>query len=100
MKNYWISGYKSVDNNWIRNHDTILFYSKNTNQLDFIKNYIPSSEFKSIAISNAERYPIEDVWNSSEYDDLNSIAIVSFSGETVSKMLEKDDEVKGKNLKN
>ncbi|WP_235670872.1 DNA methyltransferase [Mycoplasmopsis cynos] len=91
----WISGYKSVDNNWIRNHDTILFYSKNTNQLDFIKNYIPSSEFKSIAISNAERYPIEDVWNGSEYDDLNSIAIVSFSGETVSKMLEKDDEVKG-----
>ncbi|WAM09967.1 hypothetical protein ONA24_01400 [Mycoplasmopsis cynos] len=36
----------------------------------------------------------------SEYDDLNSIAIVSFSGETVSKMLEKDDEVKYKNLKN
>lgn len=91
----WISGFKSVDNNWIRNHDTILFYSKNTKQLDFIKNYIPSSEFKSIAKSEAERYPIEDVWNGNEYDDLNSIAIVSFSGETVSKMLEKDDEVKG-----
>ena len=42
-----------------------------------------------------ERYPIEDVWNGNEYDDLNSIAIVSFSGETVSKMLDKDDEVKG-----
>ncbi len=24
----WLSGYKTVDNNWIRNHDTILFYSK------------------------------------------------------------------------
>lgn len=35
------------------------------------------------------------MWNASEYDDLNSIAIVSFSGETVSKMLEPDDEVKG-----
>ena len=34
-----------------------------------------------------EKYPIEDVWNGNEYDDLNSIAIVSFSGETVSKML-------------
>ena len=24
----WLSGYKTKDNNWIRNHDTILFYSK------------------------------------------------------------------------
>ena len=37
--------------------------------------------------SRPQRYPIEDVWNGSEYDDLNSIAIVSYSGETVSKML-------------
>ncbi len=91
----WISGYKSADNNWIRNHDTILFYAKDSKQLDFIKNYIPKKDFKSIAKSEAERYPIEDVWNGNEYDDLNSIAIVSFSGETVSKMLDKDDEVKG-----
>ena len=42
-----------------------------------------------------ERYPIEDVWNGNEYDDLNSIAIVSFAGETVSKMLNPEDEVKG-----
>lgn len=91
----WISGYKSADNNWIRNHDSILFYSKNNRKLNFVKHYIDKSEFKSIANSNAERYPIEDVWNGNEYDDLNSIAIVSFSGETVSKMLNKNDEVKG-----
>lgn len=91
----WLSGYKTADNNWIRNHDTILFYSKNKAQLQFIKNYIPKNEFKEIAKSNAERYPIEDVWNGNEYDDLNSIAIVSFAGETVSKMLSPDDEVKG-----
>lgn len=91
----WLSGYKTADNNWIRNHDTILFYSKNSNQLRFIKNYIPKEEFKKIATSESEKYPIEDVWNASEYDDLNSIAIVSFSGETVSKMLDSDDEVKG-----
>ena len=91
----WLSGYKTVDNNWIRNHDTILFYSKDNSRLRFIKNYIPKDEFKEIATSNAERYPIEDVWNASEYDDLNSIAIVSFSGETVSKMLNPNDEVKG-----
>lgn len=91
----WLSGYKTVDNNWIRNHDTILFYSKDNSRLRFIKNYIPKDEFKENAVSDTERYPIEDVWNASEYDDLNSIAIVSFSGETVSKMLNPDDEVKG-----
>jgi len=91
----WLSGYKTMDNNWIRNHDTILFYSKNSENCKFIKHYIPKEEFKDIATSNAERYPIEDVWNGNEYDDLNSIAIVSFSGETVSKMLNKEDEVKG-----
>ena len=91
----WLSGYKTIDKNWIRNHDTILFYSKNYNALKFNKYYIPKSEFKDIANSSAEQYPIEDVWNGSEYDDLNSIAIVSFSGETVSKMLNPNDEVKG-----
>ena len=91
----WLSGYKTIDKNWIRNHDTILFYSKNQSALNFNKYYIPKSEFKDIANSSAEQYSIEDVWNGSEYDDLNSIAIVSFSGETVSKMLTPDDEVKG-----
>ena len=91
----WLSGYKTADNNWIRNHDTILFYSRCASELDFRKNYIPKEEFKDIAKSEAERYPIEDVWNGNEYDDLNSIAIVSFAGETVSKMLNKNDEVKG-----
>ena len=91
----WLSGYKTIDNNWIRNHDTILFYSKNTDSLSFNKYYIQKSDFKSIADSKAEQYPIEDVWNGNEYDDLNSIAIVSFSGENVSKMLNKNDEVKG-----
>ncbi len=91
----WLSGYKTKEKNWIRNHDTILFYSKNNSELNFRKNYIPKSEFKDIANSDVERYPIEDVWNGNEYDDLNSIAIVSFSGETVSKMLNSRDEVKG-----
>ena len=91
----WISGYKSIDNNWIRNHDTILFYSKNKADLKFKKHYIPKDEFKDIATSEAEKYPIEDVWNGNEYDDLNSIAIVSFAGETVSKLLNREDEVKG-----
>ncbi|QVK05300.1 DNA methyltransferase [Mycoplasma mycoides] len=90
----WLSGYKTIEKNWIRNHDTILFYSKDNNKLDFIKKYIQKEEFKNIS-SSTEKYPIEDVWNASEYDDLNSIAIVSFSGETISKMLNIDKIIKG-----
>jgi adenine-specific DNA-methyltransferase len=120
----WLSGYKTADNNYIRNHDSILFYSKNNNILDFKKNYIENQNFKNIVKfdkikeisikfglsktqqtelynflnhnSRPKRYPIEDVWNSNEYDDLNSIAIVSFAGETVSKLLnDSTKEIKG-----
>lgn len=121
----WLSGYKTIDKNWIRNHDTILFYSKNNDLMkkSFNKEYIQNDEFKEYIDESSlftklkeyglskqetkeiakfinhdnrtDKYPIEDVWNGNEYDDLNSIAIVSFSGETVSKMLNPDDEVKG-----
>jgi DNA modification methylase len=114
----WVSGYKSADQNWIRNHDSILFYSKNYKKLKFIKKYNTASEYlerfngetiKDIfkyldrfhlnsskkkefinfisTIGLPNRYPIEDTWNSNSYDKLNSIAIVSFSGEKVSKLL-------------
>lgn len=120
----WLSGYKTTAANFIRNHDTILFYSKNHTKMDFIKKYITNEEFKPLVkkdkkltsklnslgldknqqeellrfINNdnrPEKYPIEDTWNSNEYDDLNSIAIVSFSGEKISKILEIDQDFKG-----
>ena len=37
----WISGYKSKAKNWIRNHDTIFFYTKNNSDFIFNKEYIP-----------------------------------------------------------
>jgi len=118
----WLSGYKTIAKNFIRNHDTILFYSKNGNNFKFNKFYIENKDFKPLVKkpilnkvlnsyelskeeinniyndinykSRIERYPLEDVWNANEYDDLNSIAIVSFAGETVSKMLGVE-EIKG-----
>lgn len=118
----WVSGYKTAINNYIRNHDTILFYSKNNEKVFFNKEYIPNEKLKNLVkredikklvkeldiennkiddiyefinyTNRPKRYPIEDLWNSNEYDDLNSIAIVSFSGESVSKMLDVK-EVKG-----
>ncbi|MGX7358362.1 DNA methyltransferase [Dolosigranulum pigrum] len=118
----WVSGYKTKVSNYVRNHDTILFYSK-SNSMDFKKNYIKNSDFKPLVKkkdeikekfndmnlskdiqdqildvinykSRPEKYPLEDVWNANEYDDLNSIAIVSYSGESVSKMLNTKD-IKG-----
>ena len=38
-----------------------------------------------------DRYPLETTWNCSQYDKLNSIAIVSFSGEKISKMLDTNE---------
>ena len=120
----WLSGYKTMAPNFIRNHDTILFYSKNSTMLSFVKKYIKNADFKPLIKKDAkltsklyelgiddekqnellnfinyenrpERYPIEDTWNSNEYDDLNSIAIVSFSGEKISKLLEINQDFKG-----
>jgi len=82
----WISGYKSASKNWIRNHDSILFYSKDKTQLEFIKKYIPypkDYERRDGAKPEGEGYPYEDTWNCNDLDPLNSIAIVSFSKEKV-----------------
>ena len=120
----WLSGYKTMANNFIRNHDTMLFYSRSPEKLGFVKKYIENASFKplvkedkavrdklsSLGLTKLQqrdllnfinhdnrpaRYPIEDTWNCNEYDDLNSIAIVSFSGEKVSKLLEVDEDYKG-----
>jgi len=120
----WLSGYKTAADNFIRNHDSVFFYSKNPNDLGFIKKYIANAAFKPLVKkepklaeklaglglsddkqkellrfinheNRPDRYPIEDTWNSNEYDDLNSIAIVSFSGEKISKILGIDEEFKG-----
>lgn len=120
----WLSGYKTAAPNFVRNHDTILFYSKNSSSLEFIKKYIENKDFKPLVKqeknitekmnqlglskdsqrellhfinheNRPEKYPIEDTWNCNEYDDLNSIAIVSFSGEKISKLLDVDYEFKG-----
>lgn len=90
----WVSGYKTIEKNWIRNHDSILFYSKDSARMDFIKKYIPYPEGylrRDGSKPVGEGYAIEDTWNSygidslSDYanDSLDSIAIISFSKEKV-----------------
>jgi len=120
---WWLSWYKTIAKNYIRNHDTILFYSKNPDKFIFNKIYntiedyadrFNSEQKKEILakllevwvlekkeqekvikfvseIWYPEKYPLEDTWNCSIYDKLNSIAVVSFSWEKVSKMLWTDE---------
>lgn len=97
----WISGYKSVAKNWIRNHDTILYYVKTPGDFTFNKEYVPyPPEYERRGGGKGKGYPIEDVWNanSSEHalvgqDSLDSIQIKSFSDEKTGYATQKNESV-------
>lgn len=102
----FLSGYKTMVKNFIRNHDTILFYSREPKGMLFNKLYIENKDFKPLVKatkdlekyfsnlglsqsqiddtfeyinhkSRGERYALEDTWNCNKWDDLESIAITS-----------------------
>jgi len=91
----WISGYKSAAKNWIRNHDLILFYTKDNAQFTFNKQYVPyplnyhrRGQEGPPEEGGGKGYPIEDVWNANPFEfalrgeeSLDSIQIKSFSTE-------------------
>jgi len=88
----WVSGYKTAAKNWIRNHDTILFYTKK--DLSFNKEYIPYPEGYVRRDGNKPEgggYAIEDTWNSSEIDKLDSIQIKSFDQEKTGFLTQKNE---------
>ena len=90
----WVSGYKTAVKNWIRNHDTILFYTKKN--LFFNKEYIPYPEDYNRRDDNspqAQGYAIEDTWNCSEKDKLNSIQIKSFDREKTGFKTQKNEDL-------
>jgi DNA modification methylase len=79
----WLSGFKTQAKNWIRNHDVLLFYVRGTRFI-FNKDYIPyPKEYvrRDGSPPEGKGYPFEDTWNCYEIDNLNSIQIMSFSGE-------------------
>jgi 16S rRNA G966 N2-methylase RsmD len=90
----WISGFKSRARGWIRNHDTILFYAKGGRPLTFNKEYVPYPDGylrRDGAAPTGKGYPVDDVWNGSEIDRLDSIQIMSFSGEKVGYPTQKNE---------
>lgn len=79
----WLSGFKTQAKNWIRNHDVLLFYTMNS-EFVFNKIYIPYPDGyvrRDGSHPEGEGYPIEDTWNCYDIDRLDSIQIMSFSGE-------------------
>jgi len=91
----WISGYKSAARNWIRNHDTIFFYTKSAD-FTFNKEYIPypvGYTRRDGAAPEGPGYPIEDTWNSQDLDRMDSIQIMSFSGEKVDFPTQKNENI-------
>jgi hypothetical protein len=90
----WVSGFKSKARGWIRNHDTLLFYAKGGRPATFHKEYAPYPPGYVRRDGKPPRgagYPLEDVWNGSELDRLDSIQIMSFSGEKVGYPTQKNE---------
>ncbi len=90
----WVSGYKTAIKNYIRNHDTILFYAKDAESLFFNKEYIPYPNGytrRDGALPEGKGYPIEDTWNCNEIDKLDSIQIKSFDKEKTGFLTQKNE---------
>ncbi len=86
----WVSGFKSTTRNWIRNHDTILFYTKDPRRFTFHKPYVPHlpGYRRRGRPGKAPGVPVDDVWNAGPAelaltgeDSLDSIQIKSFAQE-------------------
>lgn len=79
----WVSGYKSTANNWIRNHETILFYAKDLSRITFNKIYVPyPPDYERWGGRPAGKgLPVEDVWGVFPQEGVTSLQVVSFSSE-------------------
>ncbi|MGE0713148.1 MAG: DNA methyltransferase [Planctomycetota bacterium] len=81
----WVSGFKTQARKWIRNHDTIYHYGAGPRPY-FEKLYLPYPEGylrRDGKPPTGKGIPLEDTWNCSSADRLDSIQIVSFSREKV-----------------
>ncbi len=81
----WLSGFKTQKRGWIRNHDIILYYVKSPAAIPlFNKEYLPYATGyvrRDGKAPTGKGIPIEDTWNCSAGDILDSINIMSFSRE-------------------
>jgi len=81
----WISGYKTIANNWIRNHDNILFYVNDVDNFTFNKKWIPypPGYERWGGRPKGQGLAIEDVWGIFPKEGVNSLSVISFANENV-----------------
>jgi len=79
----WVSGFKSVANNWVRNHDTLLYYAKNKDQVIFNKIYTPyPPDYERWGgRAKGKGLAIEDVWGVFPQEGVTSLQVVSFASQ-------------------
>ena len=79
----WVSGYKSIAKNWIRNHETLLFYVNDPENFTFNKMYVPyPPDYERWGGRPAGKgLPVEDVWGVFPQEGVTSLQVVSFSSE-------------------
>ena len=98
----WISGFKSKAKNWIRNHDTIFFYTKDKSNFIFNKEYLPYAKDYVRRDGNkpeGKGYPIEDTWNCNDIDRMDSIQIMSFNHEKTGYETQKNENLLARIIK-
>ena len=91
----WVSGFKTQKRGWIRNHDTLLYYTK-SKEFIFNKEYIPyPTDYvrRGGGKPTGKGVPIEDTWNCSPQDRLDSIMIMSFSKEKIGYPTQKPEKL-------
>jgi len=81
----WVSGYKTMAKNWIRNHDNILFYVKDPNNFTFNKKWIPypPGYERWGGRPKGKGLAIEDVWGIFPGEGVNSLSVISFAKENL-----------------
>ena len=99
----WLSGFKTRARNWIRNHDVILFYTKDPKRFVFNKQYVPHPEGyvrRDGKPPKGPGMPISDVWNADAIeaaltgaDSLDSIQIKSLSTEKTGYATQKNESL-------
>jgi len=79
----WVSGFKSVADNWVRNHDTILYYAKDAEQVIFNKIYTPYPiDYERWGgRPKGQGLAIEDVWGVFPQEGVTSLQVVSFASQ-------------------
>ncbi len=97
----WVSGYKTMANNWIRNHDTILYYTKDYKAFTFNKEWIPyPPDYERWGgRKKGQGLAIEDIWGIHVGEQMNSLSVISFANENLGYPTQKSESLLNRILK-